>query len=54
MKRREETCSGARPCPNSFLDQKIHAGSTTDCGFDAVYRTMFPRNKGKIIIIGER
>jgi hypothetical protein len=32
MKRREETCLGAMPCPNSFLDQKIHSGLITEGG----------------------
>ena len=36
IKRRDETCLGARPCPNSFFNQKIHLGLMTEGIFDAV------------------
>ncbi len=51
MKRMEEICSGARPCSNSFLDQKIHLGLIAEGGFDTVYRTVFPGINGTDIMI---
>ena len=52
MNRREDTCSEARPCANLFRGQKIHEGSTTDCGFEAVYWIIFFRDKEAIIMTG--